>query len=105
MNKFSKTYYPDKYNISVVIRRDSFSWMGCRIRIKMRKENQVTGFDHLLLRTFPNDDKMFKRIEKCIDKTDIPKKDVKKIVEDIKRNVMFEKVVTFKPLNGKMSWE
>jgi hypothetical protein len=103
-NTFAKTYYVGNLNISVRIDREAFCWGGCRLTIKDRNKRGVLGFDRLVYTMFPNDKKLFTRYQNLMKKVNVPNMDIKEIVEDIKVNLMFEKVVMYKPISTKMDW-
>jgi hypothetical protein len=105
MNTFAKTYYTDKLNITVRIKRDELCSMGCRLTIKDRTKCGVwRSFDRILYTQFYNDKKMFTKYRNEMIETKVPAKTVKEIIEDIKINLMFEKVVVYRPVNTKPLW-
>jgi hypothetical protein len=88
--------------------------MGCRLTIKEIGKY----YNHRIVYTwFPNDKLMFGRYKERMtniskyswvgvsSKTKVPKKTIDSIVEDIKINLLFEKVVTYQPITKKMLWE
>lgn len=103
MKPFSKTYYTDKVNITIRIKRDEFCSMGCRLTIK---DNSRSYHNRIVYTWFYNDKNMFRNYtRKMIDTKLIPRKDVDSIVEDIRLNLMFEKVIVYKPIETKMLWD
>ena len=102
MKPFSKTYRTDTMNITIRIKRHELCSMGCRLTIKANG----TYFNKRILYTwFPNNKDMFKWYRRNMTETKIPKKTIDSIVEDIKINLLFEKVVTYQPITKKMLWE
>lgn len=105
MNTFSKTYYTDKLNITVRIKRDELCSMGCRLTIKDRTRCDVwRTFYRVLYTQFYNDKRMFTKYRKQMIETNVPGKVVKEIIDDIKMNLMFEKVVVYQPVKTKPLW-
>ena len=102
MKPFSKTYYTDTLNITIRIKRNELCSMGCRLTIKEIGKY----YNHRILYTwFPNNKDMFKWYRRNMTETKIPKKTIDSIVEDIKINLLFEKVVTYQPITKKMLWD
>ena len=97
MKTFSKTYYTDKFNITIRIKRDCLDCMGCRLTIKL-------GSWRILYVQFYNDRNMFKNYKKNMIKSKVPRKTIDEIIEDIKINLFFEKVITYKLIEEKMFW-
>jgi hypothetical protein len=47
---------------------------------------------------------MFKNYKKNMIKSKVPRKTIDEIIEDIKINLLFEKVITYKLIEEKMFW-
>jgi hypothetical protein len=71
--------------------------MGCRLTIKL-------GSWRILYVQFYNDKNMFKNYKKNMIESKVPRKTIDEIIEDIKTNLMFEKVITYKLIEEKMFW-
>lgn len=102
MKPFSKTYYTDKYNITIRIKRDEFCSMGCRLTIK--DKTRYVG-ERIVYTQFYNDKDMFRKYERRMIETKVPRKYVDEIMTDIRINLKFEKVVVYQPITNKMLWE
>ena len=106
MNTFSKTYYTDKLNITIRIKRDELCSMGCRLTIKDRtRKYSWSSIDRLVYTFFYNDKKMFSNYRKEMIQVKIPRKIVDEIIEDVKISLNYKKVVTYEPIGTKMIWE
>ncbi len=119
MKPFSKTYYTDKLSITIRIKRNELCSMGCRLTIKDISNKTFRGANRILYTWFPNDKLMFDRYKKRMSnptkfswshsyepsKTKVPKSTINEIIDDIKKNLMFEKVVTYQPIEKKMFWD
>jgi hypothetical protein len=91
--------------------------MGCRLTIKDISNKTFRGANRILYTWFPNDKLMFERYKKRMSnisefswvsvspKTKVPKATINEIIDDIKKNLMFEKVVTYQPIEKKMFWD
>lgn len=101
MKPFSKTYYTDNLNITIRIKRDEFCSMGCRLTIK--DKSRYIG-QRIVYTWFYNDKDMFRKYERKMIETKIPRNTIIDIMEDIKINLMFEKVVMYQPIKTKMFW-
>jgi hypothetical protein len=104
MKPFSKTYYTDKFSITIRIKRNELCMMGSRLTIKDISDKTFRGANRILYTWFPNDKLMFGRYKKRMTETKVPKTMVDEIIEDIKNNLMFEKVITYQPIEKKMFW-
>jgi hypothetical protein len=103
MKPFSKTYHTDKVTITIRIKRNEFCSMGCRLTIK---DNSRCYHNRLVYDWFYKDKDMFRKYtRKMIEIKLIPRKIVDSIVEDIKLNLMFERVIVYQPIKTKMLWD
>jgi len=100
MKPFSKTYYTDKLNITIRIKRDCLDSTGCRLTIKLKTE--YGGFIRIVYDWFSNDKNMFRTYQKKMIKVKVPIKTIDDIIEDIKKNLFFEKIITYKQINNKL---
>ena len=106
MRTFSRTYYTEKLNITIRIKRDELCSMGCRLTIKDRTRSGMwRSFDRILYTQFYNDNKMFTKYRRLMIETKVPGKVVNEIIDDIKMNLRFEKVVMYQPIETKMFWD
>jgi hypothetical protein len=106
MRTFSRTYYTEKLNITIRIKRDELCSMGCRLTIKDRTRcGMWRSFDRILYTQFYNDNKMFTKYRRQMIETKVPGKVVNEIIDDIKMNLRFEKVVMYQPIETKMFWD
>ena len=106
MDTFSKTYYTDKLNITIRIKRDELCTMGCRLTIKDRTRRDIwRNFDRIVYTWFYNDKKMFKNYRDELVKVRLPRNQIKEIIDDVKTNLMYKKVVTYEPIDKKMIWD
>lgn len=88
--------------------------MGCRLTIKDISNKTFRGANRILYTWFPNDKLMFERYKERMSnisefswvsvppKTKVPKVTIDEIIDDIKKNLMFEKVVTYQPIENKI---
>lgn len=118
MKPFSKTYYTDKLSITIRIKRNELCFMGCRLTIKDISNKTIRTGGKILYTWFPNDKHMFDEYKKRManpakfswsrihqpSKTRVPKATINEIIDDIKKNLMFEKIVTYQPIEKKMFW-
>jgi hypothetical protein len=117
MKPFSKTYYTDKLSITIRIKRHELCSMGCRLTIKDISNKTFRGASRILYTWFPNNKDMFGRYKERMtniskyswvdvsSKTKVPRTTINEIIDDIKKNLMFEKVVTYQPIEKKMLWD
>ena len=105
MKPFSKTYYTDKLSITIRIKRNELCFMGCRLTIKDISDKTFRGANRILYTWFPNDKDMFKWYQRNMSKTKVPRTTINEIIDDIKKNLMFEKVITYQPIEKKMFWD
>jgi predicted SPOUT superfamily RNA methylase MTH1 len=105
MRTFSRTYYTEKLNITIRIKRDELCSMGCRLTIKDRMKRDYWGMDRIVYSQFYNDKKMFTKYRRQMIETKVPGKVVNEIIDDIKMNLRFEKVVVYQPIETKMFWD
>ena len=102
LKNFSKTYYTDNMIITIRIKRDMFDSMGCRLTIKERTQHNIR---RIVYTQFYNDKDMFRKYYRGMLDVKIPRTKIEEIMEDVKSNLKFEKVVTLQPINVKMFWE
>ncbi len=62
MKPFQKTYYTDKFNITIRVKRDCFDSMGCRLTIKDRTKSFNGHLVRVLYTWFYNDKDMFRKL-------------------------------------------
>ena len=106
MNNFSKTYYTENLNITIRIKRDEFCSLGCRLTIKERHNKTYWGgMNRIVYTQFYNDKDMFRKYERKMMETKVPRKWIDEIMNDIRTNLLFEKVVLYQPIEKKMFWD
>lgn len=105
MKPFSKTYYTDKFNITVRIKReiDEMTNYAARLSVKKRIKwnvgpNSYYKLDRIVYTYFANDKNMFKKYKDSLKRAKVPKKTRDEIILDIRRNLFFEEVTTYVPL-------
>lgn len=99
MKTFAKTYYKDNLNISIRIKRDERCPMGARLTIKDMSRNFC---QRIVYSWFYNDKNMFSNYRRKMKETEISSNTIDEIIEDIKTNLMFEKVITYVPTNAQI---
>lgn len=104
MNRFSKTYHTDGFIVSVRINRDEMCQWGCRLTIKDKNEMWINGPRRIVYTGFLNDRYMFDNCKREMKRVKVPKKIVDGIIDDIKGNLLFEKVVVYQPIKTKLPW-
>lgn len=102
MKPFSKTYRTDTMNITIRIKRHELCSMGCRLTIK---DNSRSYCNRLVYTWFPNNKDMFKWYQRGMSEIKVPRTTINEIIDDIKINLMFEKVITYQPIEKKMFWD
>jgi hypothetical protein len=108
MKPFQKTYYTDKFNITIRGMRDCFDSMGCRLTIKDRTQKKFNGHLVRVVYTwFYNDKDMFRKLFRKMLDVKVPRKDIEQTIDDVKENLMVEEVVAvvYKRVTKKMFWE
>lgn len=107
MKPFQKTYYTDKLNITIRVKRDCFDSMGCRLTIKDRTKRFCGDMDRIVYDWFYNDKDMFRKYYRRMLDVKVPRKDIEEIINDVKENLMIEEVVAivYKKVSKKMFWE
>lgn len=105
MSIFAKTYRTDDFIISVRIKRDDICYYGCRLTIKDKnKYSFLGGLDRITYTGFLNDKHMFDNCKREMKKVKVPKKTIDEVIDDIKGNLLFEKVVIYQRIKTKMPW-
>jgi hypothetical protein len=104
MNTFAKTYHTDDFIISVRIKRDEMCYWGCRLTIKDKNNISFRGPSRIVYTGFLNDRYMFDNCKREMKKVKVPKKTVDGVIDDIKGNLLFEKVVVYQPIKTKLPW-
>ncbi len=107
MKPFHKTYYTDKFNITIRVKRDCFDSMGCRLSIKDRTKKFNGHLDRIVYSWFYNDKDMFRKYFRKMLDVKVPRKTIDEIIDDVKENLMIEEViaVVYKKVTKKMFWE
>lgn len=107
MKPFQKTYYTDKFNITIRVLRDCFDSMGCRLTIKERNRKFNGHLNRVVYTMFYNDKDMFRKFRRGMLDVKVPRKTIDEIMDDVKENLMVEEViaVVYKKVTKKMFWE
>jgi hypothetical protein len=107
MKPFQKTYYTDKFNITIRVKRDCFDSMGCRLTIKDRTKSFNGHLVRVLYTWFYNDKDMFRKLLRGMLDVKVSRKTIDEIIDDVKENLMVEEViaVVYKKVTKKMFWE
>jgi hypothetical protein len=104
MNTLAKTYHTDDFIISVRIKRDEICYSGCRLTIKDKNNISFRGPSRIVYTGFLNDKYMFDNCKREMKRVKVSKKTIDEIIDDIKGNLLFEKVVVYQPIKTKLPW-